>query len=96
MDKDIQVAGQPLKAGRYQVFTIPRADKWTIIFNSKLGQWGAFFHDEKSDVLRVEVPAGSTDAVLERLVISFETTPPQTGFNIAWDKTKVFVPITAQ
>jgi hypothetical protein len=95
LDKDIQVAGQTLKAGRYQLFTIPRADKWTIIFNSKLGQWGAFFHDEKSDVLRVEVPAGSTDTMLERLRISFENAP-ETGFSIAWDKTKVFVPISAQ
>lgn len=96
LDKDVQVAGQSLKAGRYQIFTIPRPDKWTIIFNSKLGQWGAFFHDEKSDVLRVEVPAGSSDTMFERMTISFETTPPQTGFTIAWDRTKVFVPVVAQ
>ncbi len=96
LDKDIQVAGQTLKSGRYQLFTIPRPDKWTIIFNGKLGQWGAFFHDEKADVLRVEVPAGTSDTMLERMTISFETTPPQTGFTIAWDKTKVFVPVAAQ
>lgn len=96
LDKDILLAGQRLKAGRYQLFTIPRADKWTIIINSKLGQWGAFFHDTKSDVLRVDVPANSTETERERLNIFIETTPPQTGFTIAWDKTQVFVPIAVQ
>ncbi|MCU0426932.1 MAG: DUF2911 domain-containing protein [Candidatus Kapabacteria bacterium] len=94
-DKDVVVAGKPLKAGTYQLFTIPTADKWTIIFNSKSGQWGAFFHDEKSDVLRVEVPQSSSDEALESLALSFETAP-ETGLLIAWDKTRVFVPISAQ
>lgn len=94
-DKDIQVAGKILKAGKYQLFTIPNAEKWTIIFNSKLGQWGAFFHDEKSDVLRVEVPSGSNDTMLEQLLIEVESAPVS-GFTIAWDKTKVVVPISAQ
>lgn len=94
VSKDVMIAGQSLKAGRYQLFTIPTADKWTIIFNSKLGQWGAFFYDAKSNVLTVEVPSGSNDVVLERLVLQVETAPA-TGLSIAWDKTKVFVPITA-
>jgi hypothetical protein len=95
VSKDVMVAGQPLKAGRYQLFTIPTADKWTIIFNSKLGQWGAFFYDPKSDVLKVEVPSSaSNDTILERLILQVETTP-MSGLSIMWDKTKVFVPITA-
>lgn len=91
---DVTIAGKPLKAGRYQLFTIPRADKWTIIFNSKLGQWGAFFYDAKSDVLKVDVPVGSTDAAVERLLLKVET-EPMAGLSISWDKTKVLVPITA-
>jgi hypothetical protein len=93
IDKDILVAGKPLKAGKYQLFTIPNPEKWTIIFNSKEGQWGAFFHDEKSDVLRVEVTPSGNDTTLEQLLIEIETTPVA-GFSIAWDKTKVIVPIT--
>ena len=95
LEGNFLVAGKPLKAGQYQLFTIPRPDRWTIIFNSKAKQWGAFFHDEKSDVLRVDVPTGSSDEMLERLTISIENAP-ETGFTIAWDKTKVFVPLTAQ
>ncbi len=52
-DKDIMVNGQRLAAGTYSLFTIPSENEWTIIFNSVLGQWGAYKYDEKNDVLRV-------------------------------------------
>ena len=90
---DALVAGKPLKAGRYQLFTIPRADSWTIIFNAKLGQWGAFFYDEKSDVLKVEVQPTTLSEVRERLTLSVES-EPGSGFAIEWDKTRAFVPVT--
>jgi hypothetical protein len=93
-DKDVTIAGKPLKAGRYQLFTIPRPDKWTIIFNSKLGQWGAFFYDEKSDVLKVEVSPAQSETVVEKLLLAVQAAPA--GLSIAWDKTAVFVPISAQ
>ena len=94
VSKDVIVAGKLLKAGRYELFTIPTAEKWTIIINSKLGQWGDFYYDPKSDVLRVEVPSQMNDTVLERLTLQIETVPVE-GLSIAWDKTRVFVPITA-
>jgi hypothetical protein len=90
LDKDILVAGKPLKAGQYQLFTIPRADNWTIIFNTKAGQWGAFFYDKSSNALEVDVPASMTDTALERMTIGLDSA----GLAIAWDKTKVVVPIT--
>lgn len=92
-DKDVKIAGQLLKAGKYQLFTIPNADKWSIIFNSKSNQWGAFFYDAKSDVLRVEVPSEKSDAMVEKLTLAFESTT-NTGLSIAWEKTKVLIPIT--
>jgi hypothetical protein len=91
-NNDMMVAGKPLKAGRYELFTIPTTDKWTIIFNSKLGQWGEFYYDPKSDLLRVEVPSLTNDTVLERLTLQIETIPME-GLSITWDKTRVFVPI---
>ena len=93
--KDVMIAGKSLKAGRYQLFTIPRADKWTILFNSRRDQWGAFGYDAKSDVLSVEVPRSSTETVAERLVITVESVPPSAGVSIAWDKTKVLIPVSA-
>ncbi|MEM8565315.1 MAG: DUF2911 domain-containing protein [Bacteroidota bacterium] len=50
---DILVEQDTLKAGTYSIFTIPRPNEWLVIFNSELGQWGAYNYVESSDVLRV-------------------------------------------
>ncbi|MEM9991619.1 MAG: DUF2911 domain-containing protein [Bacteroidota bacterium] len=55
-DAAIQVEGQELAAGKYALFTIPRAKQdWTLIFNKAYDQWGAFEYDTEQDVLRAEI-----------------------------------------
>ena len=55
-DKDVKIEGNLLKAGEYALFTIPsKTDDWTIIFNTRAKQWGAFNHKEEEDALRVQV-----------------------------------------
>ncbi len=94
-DKDVIIAGKPLKAGTYGFFTIPNADKWTIIFNTKLGTWGHFGYDETKDALRVEVPIIKLDNVVEKLLFSCEDGENNTvNLQISWDTTKVIIPIS--
>ncbi len=53
---DVKINGELLPKGKYAFFIIPRENKeWTIIFNSKWDQWGAYNYDESLDVLRVDV-----------------------------------------
>src|SRR4029078_8017347 len=52
---DVKIEGKPLAAGPYALVTIPRQDRWTLVFNKDAEQWGAFDYDEKKDVLRVDV-----------------------------------------
>lgn len=52
---DVLVEEQPLAAGTYMLATIPAPDRWTIVFNRRAGQWGAFQHDPAQDALRVDV-----------------------------------------
>ena len=54
-EDDVQVQGQPLKAGTYALFTIPGRDEWTFIFNKTADQWGAYNYDAGEDALRVTV-----------------------------------------
>jgi hypothetical protein len=42
--KDVTFGGKAVKAGTYTFCAIPNATSWTVILNSKLGQWGAFDH----------------------------------------------------
>jgi hypothetical protein len=90
--QDVKVAGKPLKAGKYTLWTIPNPDKWTIIFNGQTGQWGTMY-DETKDVMRVEVPAGKTTETIEQFTINFVPEVSGNDMVLRWENTEVKVPI---
>tara|TARA_R110000850_G_scaffold55882_1_gene132086 strand:- start:8 stop:520 length:513 start_codon:yes stop_codon:yes gene_type:complete len=67
--KDITVNGQKLAAGTYTLFTIPGEKEWTIIFNTEMGQWGAYKYDDKRDALKVKATPTKHTAT-ERMTFS--------------------------
>lgn len=90
--RDLKLNGLDLKAGTYSVFTIPEKDKWTIIINADLGQWGAYNYNPKMDVLRFDVPAlPLTDVVYEPFSMWIDQKNDKAEWLMAWDKTKVGV-----
>lgn len=91
--KAIEIAGQKLEAGTYSVFSIPRKDRWTIILNSDLGQWGAYKYNPEFDVLRFDVPTTQTETVYEPFTIEFEQGKKNVNMVMMWDRTKVSIPI---
>lgn len=93
--KPIWIKGNKLKEGTYAVFSIPQPENWTIIFNSVLGQWGAFEYDSSQDILRVDVPATKTTETTEVFTIRFEeVTNDSTNLVIQWDQTDVRIPVS--
>ncbi len=90
--KDVKIGDKEVKAGVYTMFAIPGETEWTIIINSKLGQWGAFSYsaNKDSDVAHVKVPVKNLDTVVEQLTIRFEG---ETAMIIEWDKVQVTVPL---
>lgn len=91
--KDAVVGGKKVDAGEYTLFTIPNKDKWTIILNSELDQWGAYRYQENKDVIRTEVSAGAAPEEIEAFTITFKKVDKGTHLILAWDKTMVEVPI---
>ena len=89
--EDIEINGKTLEAGTYTMFTIPGEDKWTVIFNSALGQWGAYQYDESKDVLRVEADVQEPDQMYEAFTIAFAE--DGSSMMMVWDKTMVTVPL---
>ena len=73
VNKDVEVEGEKLPAGKYAFFTI-MDDKgdWTLIFNKTWSQWGAFGYKEADDALRVKVD-GEKGKFHEKL--TFEVDP---------------------
>ena len=95
-ENELVIDNKLLPAGKYTLWTIPERDKWTVIFNSKEYSWGVNFdgtsiREPEADVLKVEVLTENTDAPVEMFTISFDESIP--AMEMAWDKTKVSVPI---
>jgi hypothetical protein len=92
--KNVSIAGKEIKAGTYTLFTIPQKDKWTIILNSELKQWGSYDYDKikAKNVLTTEVKVNSIK-MLEKLTYSFTDNANGTILNIGWDEVQVSLPI---
>ncbi|MEM7107596.1 MAG: DUF2911 domain-containing protein [Bacteroidota bacterium] len=92
---DILINQDTLAKGTYSIFTIPRPDEWVIIFNSELGQWGAYNYVESSDVMRIKVRTKTTDrdVVWEPFTITFSQVNEKADLKMMWDRTMVSVPI---
>jgi Protein of unknown function (DUF2911) len=90
--KTARIGGKKIAKGRYTLYAIPFADKWTIIINKDVDIWGAFKYDVQKDVLRTDVPVEKLPGVVEALAMTFDKT--ENGFNlvIAWDNSKVSLP----
>lgn len=53
--RDVHVNEQPLKAGKYSLWAIPRADTWTLIFSNAAEVYHTPYPGEAQDALRLEV-----------------------------------------
>jgi hypothetical protein len=93
--KNVMIDKKEIKAGTYTLFTIPQKDKWTIILNSKLKQWGAYEYDKikANDVLKTQVSVKKI-ASEEKLTYSFKDASDGTVLTIAWDEVSVELPIS--
>lgn len=85
IDKPVQVEGQVLAAGKYELFTIPGESEWTVIFQKFRGQWGAYDYKEADDVLRVNVKAAKTPSFVE----TFAITVDKKQVTLQWENTLV-------
>ncbi len=90
-NSDVSVEGQPLKAGKYSLFTIPKASgAWTVIFNSEWNlEHGHFQYKEENDVLRVESTPEWAGESQEQLSIAIESP----GIVVRWEKLKLPIAI---
>lgn len=96
-NKALTVGGKELPAGKYTLWTIPHADKWQVIFNKKMYNWGINMEgkasrDPEEDALEVTVPVEALPEVTEQFTIRVVDHKVPT-LELAWDKTQVSVPL---
>ena len=92
--KDMKIGGKNVKAGTYSLFTIPGEKDWTIILNSEINVWGAYSYNMSKDILRIKAPVSNEDTALENFSIAFKKHDNGADMILAWDTTRITVPIT--
>jgi len=90
---NVKIGNTTVKKGRYTLYCIPLADKWTLILNKDTDTWGAFKYSAAKDVVRIDVPVQWQAEVLDSFVMAFDKMPIGAGLIIAWDNFKVVLPI---
>lgn len=86
VEKDVEVEGKPLKAGKYSLFTIPGKKEWTFIINSTWDQWGAYNYDSAKDVMRFTVEPEKSDQFYERMTFNIDD---DGDVDLYWDNLEV-------
>lgn len=91
---DVVVGGKTVPAGSYTLFTIPNADKWTLIINKKTGEWGIPYKYESDELARVDMKTSKLPAPVENFTISYEKSGSGCTMNLDWEGTRASVDIT--
>jgi hypothetical protein len=93
--EDVVISDKKIAAGKYALFTIPRADEWTIVLNSDTGLHGIFGYDQKKDLHRFTVKSAKTERFYETFTIEINDFDQHGGasLNLIWENTLVKIPL---
>ncbi|MDC7997682.1 DUF2911 domain-containing protein [Gilvibacter sediminis] len=89
---DMTLNGKKIPAGTYSLFTIPGDNEWTVIINSDLNAWGAYFYKQEKDVARAKAAATMASDSLEEFSMLFTEGDGGVDLHMGWDKVRVTVP----
>ena len=90
---EITVGGKSVPAGSYTIFTVPTADKWTLIVNKKTGEWGIPYKYESDELARVDMKVSKLPSPVENFTISYQKSGGGCTMNIDWETTRASVDI---
>jgi len=93
-DTNVTVGGKAVPAGSYTIFTVPKADAWSLVISKKTGEWGTDYPGEKEDLVRVPMTVSKTSAPVENFTIAFDQAGSKCTLRIEWENTRASVDIT--
>ncbi|RIA10310.1 Protein of unknown function (DUF2911) [Flavobacteriaceae bacterium MAR_2010_72] len=97
-NKDLIIKGYLVPKGEYTLWTVPNDSVWKVMFNTKKYKWGVDeqmrpMWDPNYDLLEIDVPVEQLDSVVEQFTIAFNNTTGHLKLTMAWDTTKIEVPL---
>jgi hypothetical protein len=93
-DGNVMVGGKAVPAGSYTIFTVPKADGWTLVISKKTGEWGTDYPGEKEDLVRVPMSASKNGPPMENFMIAFDHAGNKCTLRMSWETTIASVEIT--
>ncbi len=93
---DVAVGGKAVPAGSYTIFTVPTADKWTLIINKKTGEWGIPYKYESDELARVDMKVSKLSAPVENFTIAYAKSASGCTMHIDWETTRASLDISAK
>lgn len=88
----VSIQNTKIAKGKYILYCIPEADKWTIVFNSNLNSWGLNL-DPSKDLHRFIIPAQTKSQSVEYFSMVFQPTTGGADLVMAWDNVEARLPI---
>ena len=95
-DTNLSVGGKDVPAGSYTIFTVPNADKWTLIVNRKTGEWGIPYKYESDELARVDMNVSKLPSSVENFTIAYDKSAGGCTMKIEWETTRATVNISAK
>jgi len=93
---DLVIGGKTVPAGSYTVFTIPNADKWTLIINKKTGEWGIPYKYESDELARIDMKVSKLPSPVENFTIAYDKGGSGCTLRMDWETTSATVSISAK
>jgi len=93
VDQSVTVGGKAVPAGSYTIFTLPKADAWTLIISKKTGEWGTDYPGEKDDLVRASMAVSKTSGPVENFTIAFDQTGSKCTLRMEWENTRASIDI---
>src|ERR1700720_1964112 len=93
---DVVVGGKAVPAGNYTIFTVPGADKWTLIINKKTGEWGIPYKYESDELARVDMKVSKLPTSAENFTIAYDKSGSGCTMRLDWETTRAVVDISAK
>lgn len=91
--KDVKLEGNEVKAGEYNLFTIPGEDEWTIILNNNTAVKSPFSVDDANNILSFKVKTAKISETIETFTINVtdfdKNAKDNANIELAWENTSV-------
>jgi hypothetical protein len=94
--EEVMIGGTKVPAGKYGLLSIPDRDNWTLILTKQTDVTSPAAYKPDMDVVRVTAKPTTVGMPYESFTMQFQNVKPTSvDLAIAWDKTMVMLPITA-